>query len=111
MKKRLLRTRFLNDCMDQWTAWKPTHYQLWKISRNMISPPSRPCTSAYIQAIPTDWPVWSQDERYFSRSALYTILKNPMRIGIITGLFDRKPEYRTRTIAWLFDERVERNDD
>jgi len=26
------------------------------------------------------------------------------RIGIITGLFDRKSEYRTRTIACLFYE-------
>ena len=33
------------------------------------------------------------------------------RIGIITGLFDRKSEYRIRPVACLFDERVERNDD
>jgi hypothetical protein len=31
-----------------------------------------------------------------------------LRIGIITGLFDRKSDYRTRTIACLFYERVER---
>jgi hypothetical protein len=29
-----------------------------------------------------------------------------MRIGIITGLFDRKSEYRIRLVAWLFGERV-----
>ena len=33
------------------------------------------------------------------------------RIGVITGLFDRKSEYRTRSVACLFYERVERNDD
>ena len=29
-----------------------------------------------------------------------------LRIGIITGLFDRKSEYRIRSVACLFYERV-----
>ena len=33
------------------------------------------------------------------------------RIGIITGLLDRKSEYRTRSVACLFYGRVERYDD
>ena len=34
-----------------------------------------------------------------------------LRIGIITGLFDRKSEYRISSIACLFYERVERYDE
>ena len=33
------------------------------------------------------------------------------RIGIITGLFDRKSEYRIRSVACLFDGRVEPYDE
>jgi len=39
------------------------------------------------------------------------LITSRSRIGIITRLFDRKSEYRTRTIAGLFYERVERYDE
>jgi hypothetical protein len=38
-------------------------------------------------------------------------MKQKPRIGIKTGLFDRKSEYRIRSVACLFYERVEPYDD
>ena len=55
--------------------------------------------------------VYFVNERFLSQVVLGLVLTLFMifavlRIGIITGLFDRKSEYRIRSVACLFDESV-----
>ena|GEM_PF-860075 len=57
-------------------------------------------------AVPVSLPFRNQSKGHESRTYHRTSRDQYMRIGIITGLFDRKSEYRTSTIACLFDERL-----
>ena len=51
-------------------------------------------------------PLQADIREFKGQEASHCKCHRQLSLGIITGLFDRQVEYRTRTIAWLFDKRA-----
>jgi hypothetical protein len=65
----------------------------------------KPAPNAAACAIPISSSQWWLEQA--ATIFLPSVVIDIKRIGIITGLFDRKSEYRMRSVACLFYERVE----